>query len=589
MRFVRQPSWSLAVLSLVAALFLFNQPLLAEMKTWDGKHSIENIEVTVVYFTPRDREPLPDWKERVSYFCRRIERFHEREFQGQSSLKTIMRPEPFRSGRTTEQLRGGDANFIFFQTLREVDSDWNVGQVERAAFPILLVLSEINWRPLDDFFRVKPVSGGGWKSEGNYSGGRHFPGAEAGGARATYIAQRGVGWGLVSADGWRVPYSGSDCVVYHEGVGHTVGLPHPEPGNGSVMSLGQYNGWISESWLDDAQKKRLGWTPPEKPLDRKSDLFSTFTALPEPRVPKPNEPVSLKLTWPEASHRKTCRVRIQTDLLGPWLEVSTPTAPREAAQFDKIELGRFDRATPVSYRVDVETDDGHNAELWGYFQVRENPDAGPVPTAAASTTEVRRSGEVPMEKRVRPQDAIDLLELVDVSKDKVTGDWTKDGTHLLSSKEFGARLELPYQPPDEYELTVIAEPLDEPHGLLLGQRSGGRRFVTLVHYPVGEGEPANAVENIDGKNVGNPSTVRREVLVKGRPSQIVCTVRKDSVLVTCDGHELLRWQGDSKRLSLSDYWKTPNETAMFLGAYDCRYRFSRITLTPLSGEGKKLR
>lgn len=58
---------------------------LAELKTWDGKHSIDKIDVTVVYFVPRDREPLPDWKERVGYFCRRIERFHAREFQGSRS------------------------------------------------------------------------------------------------------------------------------------------------------------------------------------------------------------------------------------------------------------------------------------------------------------------------------------------------------------------------------------------------------------------------------------------------------------------------------------------------------------------------
>ena len=106
----------------------------------------------------------------------------------------------------------------------------------------------------------------------------------------------------------------------------------------------------------------------------------------------------------------------------------------------------------------------------------------------------------------------------------------------------------------------------------------------------GDGSPASALENIDGKNFGgNATTVRRDVLVKGRPSQIVCTVRKDSVTVTCDGHELIRWQGDSRRLSLSDYWKTPTDSALFLGAYNCRYRFSRVTLVPLSGEGTKLR
>ncbi len=589
MRISHAPGWS-HLFAFVAFLLPLNfvTKLSAELKTWDGKHSIDKIDVTVVYFVPKDREPLPDWKERVNYFCRRIERFHEREFQGQSTMRATMRAEPFRSARSTDQLRNGDANFIFFQTLGEVDEALQFARGERSAFPILLVLSEINWKPLDDFFRVKPIDSG-WKFEGNYSNGRHFPGAESGGARATYIAGRGVGWGLVSADGWRVPYSGSDCVVYHEGCGHTVGLPHPEPGNNSVMSLGQYHGWISESWLDEAQKKRLGWNPPEKPFDRKTDLFSTFTALPEPRVPKPNEPVSLKLTWPEPARVKSCRVRLQTDVLGPWLEVASFTPSESDLRPDKLNLGRFDRATPVSYRVDAVLDDGRDVELWGYFQVREKTDVGPTPPAGTASSDVKRVTDKLAEKPARPQDAIDLLALVDVSKDKVSAEWQKESAQLLSPKAFGARLELPYQPPDEYELTVIAEPLDEPNGLLLGQRSGANRFAALLSYSAGKGEPANALENIDGQNVGNASTVRREVLVKGRPSQIICTVRNGSVTVTCDGHELIQWRGDSKRLSLSDYWKTPNEATLFLGAYDCRYRFSRVTLTPLSGEGRKLR
>ena len=57
--------------------------------------------------------------------------------------------------------------------------------------------------------------------EGNLAeDGRHFPVAESGGARVNYDAEKAHGVGLAHADGWRVPYSGSDCVIYHEGVGH---------------------------------------------------------------------------------------------------------------------------------------------------------------------------------------------------------------------------------------------------------------------------------------------------------------------------------------------------------------------------------
>jgi len=241
-------------------LWLIASVCSAGTKTWDGKHKTSQIAVTVVYFVPSDRRPLSDWRDRVDYYCRRVEQFHSREFDGQTEMKALVHAEPLVSEATTKQLRQGDANAIFFRTLEEASRRLKFGEGERTAFPILLVLSDINWRPLDDFYRLKPQDGD-LVFEGQEIGGQHFPGAAAGGARATYLADRGIGWGLVSADGWRVPYRGSDCVIYHEGCGHTVGLPHPEPIDGSVMGLGQYAGWISESFVNKEQKIRLGWEP----------------------------------------------------------------------------------------------------------------------------------------------------------------------------------------------------------------------------------------------------------------------------------------------------------------------------------------
>jgi hypothetical protein len=70
---------------------------------------------------------------------------------------------------------------------------------------------------------------------------------------------------------------------------------------------------------------------------------------------------------------------------------------------------------------------------------------------------------------------------------------------------------------------------------------------------------------------------------------VIVTVKKDGVTMSVDGNLIVNWKGTADRLSLSDYWKTPQDTALFLGAYDCRYRFHRITLEPISGEGKMLR
>ncbi|TWT92560.1 hypothetical protein [Neorhodopirellula pilleata] len=561
----------------------------ADTHTWDGKYETTSIDVTVVYFVPSDRQPLTDWRDRVDYYCQRIEKFHAREFQGESKLRTLIHPEPLVSQLSTSQLRSGDANAIYYRTLQETDRRIGFAQDKTDAFPILLVLSEINWRPLDDFYRLAPTEGG-FEFEGNLHDGQHFPGAASGGSRASYRADRGVGWGLVSADGWRVPYRGSDCVVYHEGCGHTVGLPHPEPGNGSVMSMGQYRGWISESWLDKEQKSRLGWEPLDLTVDPQTRLFSEFRALPEPIVPSPGEKVVLNLDWPDDATLKSIRVRYQTDINGPWID-----APQEQQAMlpETVTLGSFERPTPVSYRINVTMQDGTSEELWGYFQVRLN-DQPPRPTSrfedwivqdgvgsnaagsnAADSTEVVKAW---------PDEEIDLLKQTDPAQCWTVGDWTsRDGT-LVSPKRYGARLELPFTPSGEYRLTLIVEPLDSPNGLILGHQLAGKRFATLLNYSVGD-EHRSAIENVDGRNVGNETTFTGSLFRQGQLSQVIVTVRKNRVSVLVDGRTIVNWQGKADQLSLSDYWATPNPSALLVGAYDCSFRFHRITLEPLENRG----
>ncbi len=567
---------SLVALAAFTSLSLAASGAIAGTVTWDGRHSTEAIEVTVVYFVPSDGTPLVDWRDRVDYFCRRIEQFHAREFHGQSTLTTNVINEPMISESTTAQLRNGDGDFIFFQTLREADRRLEFGEERGDAFPILLVLSDTNWRPLDDFYRLHPGESG-LEFEGNYNNGQHFPGATSGGARATYLSDQGKGWGLVSADGWRVPYRGSDCVVYHEGCGHTVGLPHPEPGNASVMSMGQYNGWISESWLDNDQKARLGWSPPEEAVDLASDLFTHFLAIPSPTVPSPGEEVSLTFDWPASASVKSLKVRMQTDLRGPWTTV--PVASGGSLPMT-VSLGTFDRPTPVSYRIDVELEDGQSTELWGYFQVRGERNTPPQPAIVPNdlvTADTSADGESTPGDLTKE---VNLLSLIDVDRDAVAGEWTLEDGRLTSPKQFGARIEIPFTPEGSYRMTVICEPLDEPDALNLGQVIAGNRFVSMLNFTPGD-VGLSALENVDGGNVGNnPTTVSANLFQKDRLSQIVCEVHEEGVRVIVDGVEIINWHGDPSRLTLSDYWNTPN-AVLFLGAYDCRYRFYRVTLQPL--------
>jgi len=187
-------------------------------------------------------------------------------------------------------------------------------------------------------------------------------------------------------------------------------------------------------------------------------------------------------------------------------------------------------------------------------------------------------------------DGVELLPLLDAPR-AVAGTWRTESAGdeepptLLAPKAFGARIEIPYRPRGAYRLTVVATPLDAPSGLVLGQRSAAGRFLVLLDFRLGDGR-VSALENVDGRNVqANPTRIDGPVFRRGCPAVVVCTVRGDGVEVEVDGRTLIDWRGDPARLSLAEYWTTPTADALFLGAYDCRYRFHRMTLEPLEARG----
>ncbi len=127
--------------------------------TFDGRHDISTIDLTIVYLVPRDREPLTDWRERVDYYAKRIDAFHTRESSSASKLQITIHPTPLILEKDTETLRGKNPNETFFNSTREASNALKWRDRKKAGFPIILVLGEINWRELDDFTRTRMVDG----------------------------------------------------------------------------------------------------------------------------------------------------------------------------------------------------------------------------------------------------------------------------------------------------------------------------------------------------------------------------------------------------------------------------------------------
>jgi WD40 repeat protein len=180
---------------------------------------------------------------------------------------------------------------------------------------------------------------------------------------------------------------------------------------------------------------------------------------------------------------------------------------------------------------------------------------------------------------------IDLLKCLDLKSDAVQGKWQLEQGLLVSPKTYGARIQMPVVPPDEFKVTLVAERKEGENGLIMGLMAGGNQFIATLDFQEPGKGPVSALEDVDGKRVTlNDTTFYGKALAESGPSTIVYTVRKDHITVECNGKTVIDFKGDPSRLSLNKYWKVPNQECLFLGTYDCTYVIHKLELTPLSGK-----
>ena len=70
---------------------------------------------------------------------------------------------------------------------------------------------------------------------------------------------------------------------------------------------------------------------------------------------------------------------------------------------------------------------------------------------------------------------VDLLKLIRPDKDAVKGKWSFQGDTLISPADALARVKIPYEPPEEYDLTVVTERKTGNNSLVVGLMVGGRQ------------------------------------------------------------------------------------------------------------------
>jgi len=183
----------------------------------------------------------------------------------------------------------------------------------------------------------------------------------------------------------------------------------------------------------------------------------------------------------------------------------------------------------------------------------------------------------------------ELLPLIDLKKDVINGTWELSGGQLSSpAAQSFAKIQIPYLPPEEYDLTVVLEKAEGRGSLEIGVVSGTHQFT--VGIDGWDGGDISGINVIDGKGSNeNETTYRGKLLQQDKTSTIVCSIRKTGVSATVDGKLIFSWKGDLAHLTVTGGWQVPRKDALFLGTFTTRLVFQKLQIAPISGQGKKLR
>jgi hypothetical protein len=183
-----------------------------------------------------------------------------------------------------------------------------------------------------------------------------------------------------------------------------------------------------------------------------------------------------------------------------------------------------------------------------------------------------------------PAGAVDLLALIDPSKDAAQGQWTRGQAGVSCASSPYACLQIPYTPPEEYDFAVsFTRTADDGSvALLLAAQKRSFEFVLDI-----KGQAR--FERVGGKVAQDNPTVIPVALSNGRPCTLTVEVRKTRVCAILDGKPLVEYKTDLKDLTRYSVWKLGDATLCGIGANGAQVTFHAVQITEVTGKGKTTR
>jgi len=180
---------------------------------------------------------------------------------------------------------------------------------------------------------------------------------------------------------------------------------------------------------------------------------------------------------------------------------------------------------------------------------------------------------------------INLMSLIDTREDSVAGTWQLANGTLTSDETQQARIQIPYEPPSEYDFRITFARLTSDGDVMQVLSRSGRSFYWVMggwkNTVFGFGNINDVMANKNPTGVMNTACLKN----KNRYTSLV-SVRRDGVKAYLNNKLISQWKTDYKDFAMGGPWTMPDTRLLGLCSRSSSTTFYTIELIQVAGKGR---